>query len=210
MAGLDYVSFVAVWVWPLLSAILGAFLTVYLLYKLQKPKLVVTVAADKYDEQFDRHYVHLKVRNAAKGFLGGGTAANCRGKITLADGRSFITKWATKANPLRTEILSQEGKVVAINIVEPAYIDQAKHEYLRPGDEKSLDVAVRFKNDTSCYIHTPENFQDVNQKPEGNRLGTGVHTFSVVFEFDGGKSKDFHFRIVNNAGDSPGLMGLES
>lgn len=197
-----------VWAWPLITAIIGALFTVFLLYELQRPKLEVSIADDHYDGKSEYHFVHLKVKNIARGFLGGGTAANCRGKITLADGRIFITKWATKANPVRTEIISHEGTLKRVDIVEPAYIDQAKHEFLRPGDEKSLDVAVRPKGDASCYIHTPENFQDPNYKPEANRLGTGVYSFSAVFEYDGGKSEQFRFKIVNDAGDNPGLLSL--
>lgn len=205
----DYISFVATWIWPFLSAIIASFVTVALLYHFQKPKLVASIAEDRYDERFDRHYVHLKVKNVSKPFLGGGTAVNCRGKITLRDGRSFITKWASRANPVRTELVHDESGWKAVNIVEPAYLEQAKYEYLRPSDERSLDVAVRFKGDSSCYIHQPENFQDPNYKPEANKLHAGAHPFTVVFEFDGNTSDEFHFKIVNKEGDSPGLLSLE-
>jgi len=210
MVELDFLTLFALWVWPLISAIVGALFTVFLVYQLQRPRLQIAIKGDIYDGKANAHFVHLKVKNIAKGFLGGGTAANCRGKITLEDGRSFITKWETRANPIRTEIVPHEGMLELVNLVEPAYIDQAKHEYLKPGDERSLDVAVRFKGDSSCYIHTPENFQAQNYfKPEGKEVGTGVHPFSVIFEFDGGKSDESHFKIVNEAGDSPSLLCLK-
>jgi hypothetical protein len=214
MNGFDYWAWfwpwLSAWAWPLISAVLGAFVTVIFVNRLQKPKLVATIAEDKYDDKSNAHYVHLKVRNISKPWLGGGTAVNCRGKIRLTDGRSFVTKWATRPNPIRTEIVPHEGTLKLVNIVEPAYVDQAKYEYLRPGDEKSLDVAVRFKGNPSCYIHTPENFQAQDYfKPEGKELGIGEYPFSVVFEFDGGKSDEFRFKIVNEAGDSAGFLSLK-
>ena len=54
----------------------------------------------------------------------------------------------------------------------------------------------------------PENFQDANYRPEGNKLGIGVHPFTVVFAFEGSKIGKFHFRIVNKEGDGPGLLTL--
>ncbi len=205
----DYVSFIAVWIWPIISGILTSFLVVGLLYKIQQPSLIVTLGNDKYDERFEAHFVHLKVTNASKAFLGGGTAVNCRGKITLEDDHSFITKWATRANPVRTEIVSVGSELKLISAVEPAYIDQAKYEYLRPGDERSLDVAVRFRGESNCYIHEPENFTDPNYRPKRNQLPPGVYPFTVVFEYDGGRSKEFRFRIVNREGSSPSMLSLE-
>jgi hypothetical protein len=208
MSGFDYPQFLGVWIWPLLSAIIGSLVTVVVLYNFQRPKIVVTPAGDKYDSKSQAHYVHLIVKNVAKGFLGGGTALNCRGKITLEDGRSFITKWAGRANPERVEVVGVGTELRIVRIVEPVYLEQAKYEYLRPGDEKSLDVAVRFKGESSCYIHEPENFLDQNYRPEKNRLLTGIHPFAVVLEYDGYRSREFRFEIVNKEGDSPGLLSL--
>ena len=151
---------------------------IYLTYKLQKPNLVVSINDDKYDERYQTYYVHLKVKNASRGYLGGGAAINCRCKLTL-QGRNYITKWATRPNPLRREILP--GAVVnpVVNVPDPLYLDQAKYEYLRPSDEKLLDVAVRFRGSSDCYIHEPENFEDLNYKPEKNRLGVGEYPFRI-------------------------------
>ncbi len=57
---IDYLSLIAVCIWPILSGILVSFLVVVLLYRLQQPNLVVSPAEDKYDEKSDTHYVHLK------------------------------------------------------------------------------------------------------------------------------------------------------
>jgi len=207
--GLDYMSFFTVWIWPLLSGIITSLVTVALLYKFQQPKLAITIADDKYDPKSDAHYVHLKVKNVSKPFLGGGTAVNCRGKISLQDGRSFITKWAMRPSPETIQVVNVEGELKVIRTVAPVYLEQAKYEYLRPGDEKSLDVAVRFKGESSCYIHEPENFLDQNYRPKKNKLLAGTHPFTVVLEYDGGRSHEFRFKIVNKEGDSPGLLSLE-
>lgn len=192
-----------------MSGIIASLITVALLYKFQQPKLAVTIADDKYDPRYDAHYVHLGVRNVSKPFLGGGTAVNCRGKISLQDGRSFTTKWAMRANPETIQVVNVEGELRVVRTVAPVYLEQARHEYLRPGDEKLLDVAVRFRGEFSCYIHEPENFLDQNYRPEKNKLPAGTHPFKIVFEYDGGRSGEYCFKIVNKEGDSPGLLSLE-
>jgi hypothetical protein len=205
----DYLSFMAKWAWPIISGIAISFLVVVLLYKLQRPKLAVFLAEDRYDGLSDAYYVHLKVKNTSRPVLGGGTAMNCRARITLEDGRFFFTKWATRANPIRTELVGVGSELKVARIVEPVYIDQARYEYIPPGDEKLVDVAVRFKGESDCYIHEPENFTDPNYRPQRNRLAPGVHPFAVVLEYDGGRSEGFRFRIMNREGDNPSLLSLE-
>ena len=63
--------------------------------------------------------------------------------------------------------------------------------------------AVRFKEDPSCYIHEPENYTVPGYKPERAKVGIGTFNFKCVLENDGGKSKEFHFKIVNLEDESP-------
>ncbi len=193
-----------------MSGVVSSVVVVFLLYKLQQPKFRVSVSDDKYDSKFESHYVHLRVKNVSKPFMGGGTAVNCRGRISIRDHGTFITKWATRANPVRTEIISDPTGPKAVYVAEPAYLEQAKNEYIRPGEEKVLDVAVRFKGDSACYIHEPENFTVPGYKPEKAKLAVGDYPFDCVLEYDGGKSPKFRFKIVNEEGDSPGLLRLET
>jgi len=205
----EYTSLFSILVLPVLLGIVSSLITLYLTYKLQQPKWEISLANDRYDPKFDRHYVHLKVKNVSRLFLGGGVAMNCRGIITLQDGRTFVTKWANRAGPVRIELVGDVANVRAFYVVEPAYLDQAKNEYIFPGEEKQLDVAVRFKGESCCYIHEPENFLDPDYRPQKNRLPPGEYPFTVVLQYSGDRSPRFFFKIVNKDGNSPDLMFLE-
>src|SRR4029077_15515263 len=62
----------------LVAGVPSGFLFSFLTYYWQTPSLVVSVAESKYDGVSDGYWVHLKVRNEAWGFLGGGTAIDCK------------------------------------------------------------------------------------------------------------------------------------
>jgi len=213
--GFDYTTFFATWIWPLLTAIIGGIISgiiaIFAVNLLQKPKLIVSLAEDRYDGRALAHYVHLSILNRKSlchRLLGGGTAVNCKCTLTL-DRRSFITKWAAR-EPWGTQILPDpSGRIIPVHILDQQHIDQAKFELLRPGEQKLVDVAVRLKGDSSCYIHQPENFSDPNYRPMTNEVQTGIHQVTAILEYDGGSADPFHFRIINEKGDSPGLLRLE-
>jgi hypothetical protein len=81
---------------------------------------------------------------------------------------------------------------------------------LRPGEQKLVDVAVRLKGDSSGYIHQPENFYDPNYRPTANEVRIGVHQVTAILDYDGGSTVPFHFSIINEEGDNPGLLRLET
>lgn len=213
---MDDAVFFATWIWPLLAAILGGIISgiivVAAVKYLQSPNLVVSLADDRYDEPAEQHYVHLHVWNRKtlfRRFVGGGTAVDCRCTLTLQDGRSFATKWATR-EPFRTQVtFDVTGKPKLIPVLDQERIEAAKFEVLRPGDRKLVDVAVRLRGDSSCYIHQPENFQDPNYRPAANEVRSGGHDVTAVLTYNGDTTNPFRFRIVNREGDTPGLLKLE-
>ena len=212
----DGAAFFAIWIWPLAAAILGGIISgiivVIAIKYLQTPNLVVSLANDRYDEPAEQHYVHLRVWNRKtrfRRFVGGGTAVNCRCTLTLRDGRSFVTKWATR-EPFETKVaFDATGKPTLIRISDQAHIERAKLEDLRPGEEKLVDVAVRLRGDSSCYIHQPENFLDPNYRPRANEVRLGEHDVTAVLTYNGGTTNPFRFTISNREGDTPGLLRLE-
>jgi len=88
--------------------------------------------------------------------------------------------------------------------------DQEKLEIIGPGVQKVVDVAVRLQGDSSCYIHTPENFIHERYRPPANEVGVGTHRATVVIESDDYRTEPFRFRIVNEGGTDPGLLSLEN
>lgn len=217
-AGFDYAGFFATWIWPLLMAIVGGIISgiivVITVNHLQRPSLVVSIADNKYDGQAPAHYVHLQVENIKTtwhGLVGGTAAVKCKCTLTLEDGRRFVTKWASR-EPWGTEIaIDPSGKVVLpVRVLDQKHIDQAKLEVLDVGEQKRVDVAVRLNGDSSCYIHTPENFLDPNYRPKTHEVLPGIHRVTAVIEHDGDRGHIFQFTIVNEAGDRPGLLALRA
>src|SRR5208282_4345479 len=158
MSNIDWYQIILLWIWPIVSGKPTSIIAVFLVYSLQKPNLNATTSNDPHTEGALYHFVHLQIKNILEPFLGGGTATRCRGKIALQDRRSFVTKWADRAEPIRFEVVKEGENWNRILLPEPSLLDQAKYEYLRPGDVRGLDVAVRYKGDSSCFIHEPENF----------------------------------------------------
>jgi hypothetical protein len=212
----DYVAFFANWIWPLLAAIIGGIISgiiiVIAVKIMQSPNLRISLVDDGYDGQADAKYVHLRVENVKTfwhDLVGGGTAVNCKCRVTLEDGKSFVTKWAAR-EPWGTQVtLDTSGKLVHVGVLDQQHMDQAKLEVLRPGEQKLIDIAVRLKGDSSCYVHAPENFSDPNYRPLANEVRPGTYRATAVFECDGYGTKPYRFRIVNGEGHYPDLLSLE-
>lgn len=214
----DYGTIFAVWVWPVLAGILGAvvggYFVVISINRWQRPTLVISLADNRYDGQAPAHYVHLEVhnkKNRLHSWIGGGTAVNCKCTITV-NGRSFVTKWASR-EPWGTRVaFSTPSGIRVAGVPDQQHIDQAKLEVINPDETKRVDVAVRSKGDADCYIHTPENFLQLESYPKGpeaNRLPSGEHAATALIECDGYRAPIFNFAIVNGEGTDAGLLRLE-
>jgi hypothetical protein len=184
----------------LLAGIPSGFLLSFLTWYWQTPSLVVGVAKSKYDGVSDGFWVHLQVRNRAWGFLGGGTAIDCRGRIKFDSGGEFVTKWKNRPNPRRPVIVqAAPGQHALIEIADASLYDQARSQTIRPGAEEWLDVAFRPKNaaTTSSYVAIPENFQgpQIMLLPECE-LKADRHPFSVTVEYQGGASTPRRFVLI--------------
>jgi hypothetical protein len=176
----------------LLTGIPSGFLLSFLTYYWQTPSLVVDVAGSKYDGVSSGYWVHLAVRNRAWGFLGGGTAQDCRARVKFDGKPALYTKWKDRPNPLRPVVAptSAPGQNMLVEVADATLYDQAKSQTFRPGDEQWLDVAFRPKDAPceTCYIAIPENFRaTVLVPPPECALPVGPHPFSVVLEYQGGR-----------------------
>jgi hypothetical protein len=83
-----FVSFIL----GLAAGLLTSFLWLIIQYELLLPSFNVLPAEDKPQPTEPARWVHVVVKNRARGLLGGGSAKNCEGIVTLADGRTFTTK----------------------------------------------------------------------------------------------------------------------
>ncbi len=132
------------WVWPLLAT----FITVIFIYVFQRPRIVITVQKDeKPNLDFGAKFVHLFITNKSAGLLGGGIAMHCSGTIIVnkPDKKHFITKWATKRDPILPQYIC-ENKVM----VDLVGIEESKFENIYPRETKRLDVAMKWKDDKHC------------------------------------------------------------
>jgi hypothetical protein len=164
------------------SGVGAGFLVALVTFRLQTPSLECEDARSEYDGKADAHWVHLRVRNTSSGFLGGGTARDCRATLTFAEGnRTFQPKWQTRPNPDRWYPQMTPTGLAAIPFADAHLYDQAKSEELPPGGPwKTLDVAFKIKGDLNAYVSVPENFVGTGlaRVPE-RAFGEGRHAFSV-------------------------------
>jgi hypothetical protein len=188
----------------ILAGVPSGFLLSFLTWWWQTPSLTVDVADSKYDGVSDGYWVHLKVKNRAWGFLGGGTAQDCRAKVRFDDGREFVTKWKNRPNPRRPLVVpASEGKNALVEFADASLYDQARTQSIRPREDEWLDVAFRPKwtGGGSCYVAVPENFRDSRIMLFTEcELKVGRHPFSVTLQFLGGESGPFKFVLVNQGG----------
>ena len=188
----------------IVTGIVSSIIVIKLTMRYQEPKFEVVPDEDRYSGE-DKRWVHLKVKNVSKPFLGGGEATNCRGEVTI-NGKPYFTKWATRPEPLRLEVVAVgDGKFRTVVISDPVLYDTARNEYIPPGEEKTLDVAYRAKGDESCFVNIPENYPNPRND---TRVGTGQFEFTLVLHYSGGKSNPFKFLLKNGEGDSPGQLTI--
>jgi hypothetical protein len=208
----------ALYIWPILAGVLGAvvggYFVVISINRWQKPQLIISLADNRYDGQAPAHYVHLEVHNKKTRrhkWIGGGTALNCKCTITV-NGRQFVTKWASR-EPWGTRVAFNTPSGIRVaGVPDQQHIDQAKLEIINPGEMKRVDVAVRSKGDSNCYIHTPENFLELETYPKGpeaNRLPPGEFAATAVIECDAFRAPNFNFTIMNGEGPDAGLLRLQ-
>lgn len=211
--------------WGVAAGVPSGLLILVVTYYLQQPRFTVTPIDGTYDPKMGAHWVHLRVENTSSGFIGGGTATNCVGEIRLANGNTFKPKWETRLNPFKLNIIpipvsptpvlhpltGLPGAAVQLQTlrsVDPSMIEEASRETLRPGDWKSIDVAVRFADEESCYIHEPENFltEQPLWRPARTRAGVGTIPFDFRLKWDTGTSPWKKFEILNLPGGDPGNL----
>ena len=190
------ISLIGTWLWPILASIV----TVLVIYLLQRPRIRIRVQEDeKPNTVIGAKFVHILVTNKSFGLLRGGVAEHCKGTITVdkPDKKVFVTKWATKRDPISLQFISHTQVLQTVDLVA---IEESKYETIFPGETKPLDVAVKWNNEGECYMHEPENFIPPIQKRKkpDNLIGKGEFICTVRLEYGGHRASASHiFKLVN-------------
>ena len=161
LPNIDWIQILAVWIWPILSGVTTSLVVVLLLYWLQRPVLDVSIANDQYNPNSPSHYVHLKVKNISKPFLGGGTA-----KIVMQPARYKILQLLLSSDkPLFVEQISDETKIHArmvshhVDVLQQQGVVASKYEIVKK-DGSKRGVAVRMCEATP---HAKEVMRDIKE-----------------------------------------------
>jgi hypothetical protein len=191
----------------LVAGLLASFLWLIIQYELLRPTFRVTPAGDEPKPVENARWVHVEVVNVARGLLGGGGAPNCIGLVTLADGRSFSTKWADRPNPFQTHVVVSAGTLGAVQRPDILLVEQARQLTIpsRRG-HGTLDIASKFDGDARCFIHSPENYFTPGFKPDEAALPPGDHPIEVRLKWDGGSAGPWRFVLRN--GKSPQAVDI--
>ena len=206
---IEIVTFIQDWIWPIVASIV----TVVSIYLFQKPRIALHISDDdKTNVAFGGKFVHLVVENKSKGILGGVSANHCKGIIKVHSGngqeKEFITKWASQRDPISMQYLPiSNGQMGGITTVDLIGIEECKYENFFPGERKKLDVAMKMDNDTSCYIHEPENFLPIypNRKNPKNGYGPGKFFCEATIACSNTKSNKLKFYLLNDGQNMDGL-----
>lgn len=187
-------------------AILTGALTMFVTYFAQIPRFRVLSAGDTFEKKYRDYYLHLKVKNTSWGFLGGGSASNCRGTITIA-GRDYAMKWANEPEPLITTGTTQVGELsYPSGLPQSWLIALAEVTEIPAGECAVIDVAMKSTGDSNCYIHEAKNYWARDHK--ANPLPEGRYPFILTLTCRGRPPSRFRFLLVNGMGTDPESLDI--
>jgi hypothetical protein len=185
-------------------AVLTGALLLFVTYFAQIPRFEIVSGDDKYNPEFDDYYLHLKVKNTSWGFLGGAIAANCRATITVG-GKDYAMKWANEPEPMIVTGSKQVGQyMVPTGIPQSWLIALAEVTEVPAGEFAVVDVAMRSKGRSTCYIHEAKNYWAPDHKR--NPLEVGDYPFTLTITCRGRPPSKFEFVLNNDEGASPDLL----
>ena len=127
-------------------------------------------------------------------------------RLVFKDGnRVFRTKWEAKDNPLGSAIrLLPNGAVQQLLYPDKFRIPTVRQEVLAAGESKSLDIAVKWKGDSSIYIWDPIVFERLDYTdPRLQFDGNKPHSFDLYAEWGGEARHLGEFVLESRPGDGP-------
>lgn len=195
-----------------LAGIPAGVLVSWLVYRLQRPILVVeaipggTVGAKR------SYWVHFKVRNLRGGFLGGGAAHGVETSLVIwenplpmdvesrryVDNRGFRLKWDSRPDPLQQHVvgIGPGGGVATVTTPDLLAMDSAASETIRPGKGKTVGVVFKMQGDPNAYVHRPEGFLAPDWKNPECRFPPGRYAVEIVVEAEETDPATFPFELV--------------
>ena len=182
-------------------------LLLFVVYFAQLPKFQIELADDGFDPKFEQHYFHLKVTNTSWGFLGGGFASECQGSLEIA-GKTYTPKWSTRPEPLIATGFEKKGELwFPVGIPQSWLIELGKTQDIAPGQAAFIDVAMKQRGDTNCYIHEVENYFHSDHKH--NPLPPNRYLFTITISCRGRPSGSRRFILNNGEGNDPASLSIE-
>jgi hypothetical protein len=187
--------------------VLSGVLLLFIVYYAQLPRLSVAEGGDRHEKKYEQFYTHLRVTNSSWGFLGGGTAINCRGELEIG-GKKYYPKWATRPEPMiSTGRAVKVGELYfAEGIPQDSMMDAAKSQDIAPGETAFIDVAMKQRGDPRCYIHEPENYKEREHKR--NPLPPGDHPFVLTLKCRNRPPISMKGVVSNGAGTEPDTLAV--
>jgi hypothetical protein len=105
-------------------------------------------------------YLRLKLRNKSLGasWMQRSAALQCRGEVTFHHrddgqnvfGRAMTVRWSSSPEPIANQIVDSRGDV-RFHILDFSRAAAESLMDVYPGEEKTLDIAVRFDDEADCY-----------------------------------------------------------
>lgn len=186
-----------------------------LIERLKRPRVKIDEDDDKYDPQFNTHYLHVRVINEKSKMVNRNPAIDCESEVYIIDaktgkmkeGSPFSTKWARQTTiiPILMEDRIGVGYLPLnppaerrINIY-PGQIDAGK-------EGLHLDVIKKEKGKAYCWVHDPQLY--VEPAKEKWKVNRGKYYVMIKVHFAGGCSKPAYF-ILENESEDPTYVKLK-
>jgi|SRR5208337_665005 len=200
----------------LLSIVGGGLITIataIFIEWLRKPRLVLRIETPELDLPKNappqRRHLRLVLKNKPliPGFrwMQRSAALQCRGTITFHNkdgqdvfGKAMAVRWASspEAINLGGQIVDlQQPAQLVYRIVNVTGMESRIDVY--PGEEETLDVAVRFNGEPECYGWNNESYFNNWRTPDW-KLDRGTYLVRVVIASSGNKFVG-RFRLMNEA-----------
>jgi len=202
---------------PFLLSLFSALLFHYLIERWKRPDIDILEDQDEYNPQFKQHFLHVRVVNKQGKRINKNAAIDAESEVYIMDaktrrlkeGSPFSTKWAR----LTTAVAAAKNDQFYITYF-PLNPPAERRINIYPGqmdggkEGLQLDVILKNKGESCCWIHDPQLYHARADEREKWRLEKGTYYLMIRIRYAGGVSKPKFF-ILENESEDPSKVKLK-
>ena len=181
------------------SAIVYALLT----YIWNKPTLRLAREESIVDENDDRHFYHIRVKNKGRS-----TAYNCKVDIEFREQktssqRSIIirnAKWAENPEPVFPQIFSPHPLATPriVKVPHDSLLRYTWYMNIPSRSEKSFALLLKYRGESGCYAFNGQNYTIINNdlKVQSRLMDRGEYIAKIIVTADNAKIEGSYYIYI--------------